>query len=250
MNLELCKKVSARSLVVAPLVYSDNPVGVIKILSKHPNVFHELHVKILELMAGFIVSGLKHQLLFQEKVNAIKKLKRAQERLSHMAKHDFLTKLPNRKFFVSLLSRSMEKAKRNKQLIAVMYLDLDHFKWINDNLEHNMGDKLLVKFATFLKKNVRKYDLVVRLGGNVFVILFDDLSEEVEAVKIAEKIITNLNLDPFFNRNELKVFTSIGISFYRGEPLNPDKLVKQADEALYLAKSKGKNGYIIFKNKQ
>ncbi|RUR07309.1 sensor domain-containing diguanylate cyclase [Legionella sp. km772] len=246
VNLEACRKVAARSLVVAPLVYSDKAAGVIKIVSKYPDAFNELHVKILELMAGFIASGLKTQLLFEEKANTIKKLKSTQARLDRMTKHDFLTKLPNRKFFDTVLLHAMDKVKRSTGLIALMFLDIDHFKWINDNLGHPVGDKLLVKFASFLKKNVRKYDFVVRLGGDEFVILFDDLSAKEDAISIAEKIINKLSRTVLLENHPHAISTSIGIALYRGESLSPASLVKQADDALYQVKLAGRKGFKVY----
>lgn len=250
VNLDACRKIAARSLIVAPLVSSGKAVGVLKILSKYPDAFNDLHIKVLQLMAGFIASGLQHQILFQEKEQIIKKLKVTRKRLSDMTKHDFLTKLPNRKFFDTALTHAMDRVKRKKELIALMFLDIDGFKWINDNLGHSIGDAVLVKFAAFLKKNVRKYDCVVRLGGDEFVILFDDLHQKTEAITIAEKIILNLNETTFFKTQKLKISTSIGISFYRGNDLSPAELVKQADDALYLAKAAGKNTLRIYSEPQ
>ena len=247
VNLEACRKVSARSMVVAPLVFSGKPVGVIKILSKYPNAFNEFHVKILEIMAGFIASGLKHQLLFQEKEKAIKKLKVTQKHLSDMTKHDYLTKLPNRKFFNTTLNYAMKKLKRKKGLIALMFLDIDHFKWVNDNLGHDKGDELLVKFAGILEKNVREYDLVVRLGGDEFVILLDDLHKRDDATNVAKKIINGIHDCPFFKKGDVQITTSIGISFYAGEKTSAKELIKQADEALYVVKLEGRDNYKIFK---
>lgn len=246
VNLEACRKISARSLVVAPLIYSEKPVGVIKILSKYPDTFNELHIKILELMASLIASGLNNQILFAEKEKIIKKLKEARKHLSYITKHDFLTKLPNRKFFEVVLLHAMNKIKRKKGLIALMFLDIDHFKWVNDNLGHAAGDKLLIKFSDFLRKNIRQYDFIVRLGGDEFVILLDDLNEKAEAIKIAQKLIDNLNKTPLLQTTTPQISTSIGIAFYNGETLTPHAYIKKADEALYAAKSAGKNGFKVF----
>ncbi len=245
VNLEACRKVLARSMVVAPLIYSGKTVGVIKILSRHPEAFNQLHIKILETMASLIAAGLNNQIIFEEKEKVIKKLKEARQRLSYMAKHDFLTKLPNRKFFEEVLHHAMDKSQRKKSLIALMFLDIDHFKWVNDNLGHPIGDKLLVKFADFLKNNVRKYDFIVRLGGDEFVILLDDLHEKEEAIKIAEKLIDNLRQTPLLTVETPKISTSIGIAFYNGEALSSTEYIKKADEALYEVKAAGRNGFKV-----
>ncbi len=247
VNIEACRTVLARSLVVAPLICAGKPVGVIKILSKFPNAFNELHVRILELMAGFIASGLRTQILFEEKEQNIKKLKKIQEHLSYMTKHDFLTKLPNRKFFDTVLKHAVEKIKRKGGLLALMFLDIDHFKSINDTFGHAAGDKILVRFASFLKKNVRKYDFVVRLGGDEFIILLDDLQQETEGINVAKKILKKLNQYSSFKQYSPPISTSIGISFYRGETISSAQLIKQADEALYQVKTEHRNNFKIFK---
>ena len=245
VNLEACRKVLARSLVVAPLFHAGKSVGVIKILSRYPNAFDKLHIKILEIMASLIASGLNNQIIFEEKEKTITKLKEAQKRLSYLSKHDFLTKLPNRQFFETVLHHAMDKVQRKKGLIALMILDIDHFKWVNDNLGHPVGDQLLVKFAEFLKQNVRKYDFIVRLGGDEFVILLDDLQEKEEAIKIAEKIIYNLNQTLLLALAMPKISTSIGIAFYKGEGLSSTEYIKKADDALYEVKTAGRNGFRV-----
>lgn len=254
VNKEACKKVNARSLVVAPLIYSEELIGVLKIVSNKPKAFNEIHVQTLQIMAGFIASSLKQQLLFQareqllkENATIIKKLKKTQGRLSYLAHHDPLTGLPNRSLLNDTLKNAMAKIKRNHLLLALMYLDIDHFKYINDTYGHDMGDELLIAFSRRLKKCVRAYDLIVRLGGDEFILLIDDLQSKQDAIKIAKKIIKIAGEAYVFNKNtEIHVTNSVGISFYEGEVLHPHQLIKQADDALYAAKHSGKSTYKIF----
>lgn len=245
VDLTACRAIAVRSLIVAPLV-SHKPLGALKILANKPNVFNQRHIKLLELMAGFMVAGLKHHILFHEKEDAVLKLRKAYEHLSYIAKHDFLTKLPTKKIFDTVLYHTMEKVKRKKGLIALMYLDIAHFKWINERYGHSSGDKILVRFAAYLKKSVRKYDFVVRIAGDEFIILFDDLREHEDALRIADKIINNSERNLVLSDHQIKISINIGISFYHGESLNPTELIKQAHETLQRMKQKDQSGFAVF----
>lgn len=159
VNKEACRKVQARSLVVAPLIHEGNAVGVLKILSKEANGFTEGDVQTLQLMAGFIGSGLAHQIfyeasqkLLQERNLYITELHKTQGKLKYLAEHDFLTTLPNRGLFTEALANTLQENHQQKQLHAIFSFDVDHFKSVNDTLGHAAGDALLKAFAQRVKK--------------------------------------------------------------------------------------------------
>ncbi|MBB6446897.1 EAL domain-containing protein [Bacillus benzoevorans] len=165
--------------------------------------------------------------------------------IEHMAFHDGLTDLPNRRLFHDKLLSHINHAKNMHQPLAMLYLDLDRFKYVNDSLGHIVGDRLLQKAAQRLAGSVRKDDFVARVGGDEFNIMLPDTDRE-QALEVAENII-NAFKEPFLiNNYELYITTSIGLSIfpYDGEDLFT--IVKNADTALYRAKEQGKNKYTIY----
>lgn len=172
--------------------------------------------------------------------------KTVEEQLTNLALYDHLTKLPNRLLFEKTISQSLARARRNNKLMALMFLDLDHFKDINDRLGHDIGDLLLKGVSDRLVNCVRETDTVARLGGDEFAIILDELSVTEDAAAIAEKIINSL-VPPFYlNGNEVNATTSIGIAVY---PMSGDTiqiLTKNADIAMYQAKQSGRNNYCYF----
>ncbi len=172
--------------------------------------------------------------------------KRAQEQLYHMAHHDLLTGLPNRLFFADRLRQAQALAKRQQQQCAVLFLDLDRFKIINDTLGHTVGDQLLQEVAKRLRHCVREVDTVARLGGDEFAIVLVNLHNEVEAGQIAAKILANLAKPVTIDTHELFITTSIGISLYPLHGDEADLLIKRADVAMYQAKSLGRNNFQLY----
>ncbi|STX50050.1 sensory box/GGDEF family protein [Legionella busanensis] len=255
VNSEACKRFGIRSLVVAPLIYESKSIGVLKILSDKPQAFSIKDRHILQLMAGFIASGLAHQILceanehiLKERTKALKQLHEAQEKSSYLAHHDYLTQLLNRKSFDEILQRSMAHVKRHGCLLGLMYLDIDYFKSINDTYGHVIGDKLLKAFSARIKRSIRESDTFARLGGDEFIILLEELTAEQDAIVIANKLIKKVS-DPFkFNDLTLVLTTSIGIAFYRGEEDSATKLLADADYALYQVKQAGRNNVKIYKS--
>ncbi|MEG4290873.1 CHASE2 domain-containing protein [Microcoleus sp. C2C3] len=175
-----------------------------------------------------------------------KALEQKNAELSHQADHDALTGLPNRKRFYECLHQSLEKASRNQELVALLFLDLDGFKLINDTLGHNVGDLLLKTVARRLKKCLRGSDTISRLGGDEFTVILPAIPGPEEAAKVAEKICDAI-LQPFIlEERTVSVTTSIGISLYPIDAQAPEILVKKADAAMYRAKERGKNQYHFY----
>jgi len=175
-----------------------------------------------------------------------------QEKLDHIAKHDILTDLPNRFLLNELLQSLMSRCERNQSLLAVLYLDLDGFKEINDIFGHAAGDTVLIKTTQRIRETLRLEDLVARIGGDEFVIVFPDLKEENDIGLMIHRLLDYINLPISLDaKNEddmqVQVSASIGVSFYpQSETMGSDALLRQADQAMYKAKTEGKNQYRYF----
>jgi len=169
----------------------------------------------------------------------------ANEELTQMVLRDHLTKLPNRALLEDRLNQAIHKAARHASRFAVMFLDLDGFKAINDSLGHHLGDELLVKVAERLDSIMRGHDTVARLGGDEFVLLIE-LRKIEDAVSVAEKVVKAINRPFTLSNHELRVSTSIGIAIYPDDGQSSRDLVTNADSAMYHTKRSGRNGYKFF----
>lgn len=172
--------------------------------------------------------------------------KRSESRMLHMAQHDALTGLPNRTLFRDRLSQAIAYARRGGHQVAVLFIDLDHFKDINDSLGHQVGDHLLRMTAERLQHCLREGDTIARLGGDEFVVSLPVLADSTAAMTIAGKILEALR-EPFLvDTHELHVGGSIGISLYPIDGEDTDTLMRAADTAMYHAKDRGRDGYQFF----
>lgn len=172
--------------------------------------------------------------------------KKAQEMIHFQAYHDLLTKLPNRELFIDRLHLSMSHADRNNSKLAVMFLDMDGFKFINDSLGHAVGDNLLQQVSNRLKNILRDTDTVSRIGGDEFSILISEMQERDEAGLVAQKLIDAFYQPILLDSHEITISFSIGISIYPDDADSTDQLIKNADMAMYHIKGRGKNGYEYF----
>lgn len=173
-------------------------------------------------------------------------LKKANKQMEHLALFDALTGLANRRLFIERLHNSVLNARRHKKITALMFLDLDQFKRINDTLGHQAGDKLLLTIADRLQASVRPQDTVARLGGDEFTILLNDITEIESISRIAKQILAKLKEPIKLGKHEIIVSTSIGITLSPNDSINSDTLMKNADLALYMAKENGRDGYHFF----
>ncbi len=176
----------------------------------------------------------------------ITELKRSQAELETLAHHDPLTELPNRLYLSVRMDMALERAKRRSTSGALLFLDLDHFKNINDSLGHYAGDELLMQAATRLKECVRQEDTVARIGGDEFTLLLEDVNSTSNAISAAEKIIKAFDKPFELQGRELHITPSIGISMYPRDGESIDLLLRNADAAMYEAKEQGRNAYAVY----
>ena len=172
--------------------------------------------------------------------------KRAEETIVYQAYHDLLTGLPNRALFQDRLAQAMTHVKRNITRLAVMFIDLDKFKFVNDSLGHVAGDKLLQALASRLRSCLREVDTLARMGGDEFVLLLPNINESSDATLIAEKILLALQQKFVIDDHELFASVSIGIALYPDDANTSGNLIKRADIAMYHAKNQGRNNYQLF----
>ncbi len=172
--------------------------------------------------------------------------KNMDERVRHMAHYDLLTDLPNRGLMSERLQQAVIKARRDKTQMAVMFLDLDKFKPVNDNLGHDIGDLLLKQVAQRLLHSMRAADTVARLGGDEFVVLLHAIDNKKDAVVVAEKILHALNEPFIIAEHEISISGSIGIAAYPQHGEDEKLLLINADIAMYHAKKEGRNDYCFF----
>jgi diguanylate cyclase (GGDEF)-like protein/PAS domain S-box-containing protein len=169
--------------------------------------------------------------------------KRAQEQIEFQAYHDALTQLPNRRLFVERLELSLLAAKRARGNVAVLFIDLDRFKTINDTLGHSVADALLLEIAQRLRSCVRQTDTVARYGGDEFTVILPDLYQPEDAAQVAEKILERVVEPVVAGATSIEVSVSIGIAVYPYDGNDIDTLLRNADDAMYRAKQAGRNTY-------
>ena len=186
----------------------------------------------MALLVWFMINGRAHALRLADEMTI---------ELRHMAQHDHLTGLPNRALFSDRVQQTLAHARRHGGYVAMIFIDLDKFKPINDNYGHAIGDLMLQQVAARLREVTRVSDTVGRIGGDEFVVLMGELPDTDIALKLAEKI-RNLIAQPFIlNRHELTISCSIGVAFYPDDGTDEESLIKSADNAMYRAKDSGRN---------
>lgn len=170
----------------------------------------------------------------------------AEKRMHYLAHHDALTDLPNRVLLMDRLRQALLQAERNEELVALLFIDLDNFKSINDSKGHDVGDDLLCSIAKTLSQSVREADTVSRFGGDEFAVLLPNVGSREMVEKLTVKLIKAVNSMRVVKDMKLEIGASIGISIYPFDGETPEALIKHADSAMYLAKQSGKNNYYFF----
>ncbi len=206
-------------------------------------ILHWLTVPLIQKLIKSRDTSIKtHQKLMQAKNNAEK----AEQRIIQMATHDALTGLPNRHLLQDRIEQTLMHDTRHQRQMAVLFIDLDHFKIINDSLGHDIGDLLLKAVAERLLACVRNEDTVARQGGDEFIVVLNSIAESLDAAKVAQKILDSMTQPYHIHKNELHIGGSIGIAVFPDDGANAETLLKNSDVAMYYAKENGRNNYQFF----
>ncbi|PVV18479.1 MAG: diguanylate cyclase [gamma proteobacterium symbiont of Ctena orbiculata] len=176
----------------------------------------------------------------------ISQIKEAQDQINFLAHHDALTQLPNRALFRERFQHALMHARREHNSIALLFLDLDRFKTVNDTLGHPVGDEVLLEVSRRMNRIIRASDTLARLGGDEFVLLLEEQTDAQHAVVVARKLIDLLSKPMIISGHELVVTASVGITLYPDDGEDPDMLIRHADRAMYEAKQQGRNTYRFF----
>ena len=179
-------------------------------------------------------------------IDEIKERRRIEHNMKHLAHHDVLTNLPNRLLLDARLNHAIERAKRENLHVAVMFIDLDHFKTVNDSLGHEVGDKLLVSVSKRLTNCVREDDTVARLGGDEFVIIIEQVHDIGNLDSLLKKILDVTSETISINEHDFSISASIGISIYPDDGKTPEQLMRNADSAMYHVKDNGRHKYHFY----
>ncbi|MDB5639669.1 MAG: hypothetical protein JWP51_4577, partial [Bradyrhizobium sp.] len=229
----------AKSGAAFPLLIHGQAVGVMVFISAEKDTFTPEFVELLQRLADNVSFALENFDRADEKT-------KADERIEYLASHDSLTNLPNRETFNELLRYAIEAAGRYQRQFAVLFIDLDRFKIINDSLGHDAGDLLLLEIASRLRNTLRSSDVVARLGGDEFVVILEETAERHDVESIARNLLLVLSQPLQLTGHECHTTASIGIAMYPSDGTDVQALTKNADIAMYLAKEDGKNGFRFF----
>jgi diguanylate cyclase (GGDEF)-like protein/PAS domain S-box-containing protein len=217
------------SAVIFPIIYENEVLGVIDFFSR---VHKRLDSKLL-----LWFESIGHQF------GLFLKRKHMENQMLFLAEHDVLTGLSNRNLLEQYLNSAIENAKDSNKKLAVLFLDLDHFKYVNDSMGHQIGDLLLIEIAQRLHQCLRPEDKISRLGGDEFIIILPDVENRENVIDIINRMRSKLASQIILKGQEFVITTSIGISFYPADGNTVEKLIKVADIAMYAAKEKGRNNY-------
>lgn len=228
-----------KSAAAFPLFVRRQVVGIMLYVAPEKDAFTPEFTELLQRLADNMSFAL-------ESFDRADEKKRADERIEYLASHDSLTNLPNRETFNELLRHAIEMADRHQRQIAVLFIDLDRFKVINDSLGHDAGDILLVEVADRLRSRLRASDVVARLGGDEFVVILEETAARDDVEQVAGELLSALSQPLQLRGHECHTSASIGIAMYPDDGSDVQTLTKNADMAMYLAKEDGKNGFRFF----
>ena len=222
-----------------PLLVQGEVVGVMSFMALEKDTFTPEFADLLQRLVDNVSFALENFDRVDEKA-------RADERIEYLASHDSLTHLPNREMFNGMLRRAIDAAARYRRRFALLFIDLDRFKVINDSLGHDAGDMLLVEIGGRLRRALRSSDVVARLGGDEFVVILEEVAERPEVERIAGDLLSILSQPLQLSGYECHTTASIGIAMYPTDGTDVQTLTKNADMAMYLAKEDGKNAFRFF----
>ncbi len=247
---------NTKSAIFVPLRIGTNIMGIITVQSNSLNAYTQQDLEIIQAVGAYSAIALENSKVHEEinKLNKIissekKILEKAYDKIDRLANHDILTGLPNRRLFIELLKQELRQTDRKKTKIAVLFIDLDDFKPVNDNLGHDAGDKVLQMVSQRFISTLRESDAIARIGGDEFAALICNVKNKNDIQKIAEKIIDKFK-NPFkVDNSKFQIGISMGISIYPDDDDTMDELLKKADMAMYQVKSENKNAFIFYNDK-
>jgi diguanylate cyclase (GGDEF)-like protein len=253
--LHLVRKLPRYPILVAVTQDPDEVFG--KLAGQHRSYWIRSIIysaAVLAVTAGLLVSLRQQRRLQhaaaqseQETLKLIDLLEQEKARALALASHDYLTGIPNRRMFHELASSELKRARRSKNMYALLFFDLDRFKLVNDTLGHAVGDLLLKAVAKRLRDNLREYDLVARLGGDEFVVLLSEIKVEASVAQLAAKLVRELSkVYPDLNGHDVETSPSIGIALYQRDGQTIEELLTLADHAMYNAKAKGRGRFSFY----
>jgi diguanylate cyclase (GGDEF)-like protein len=237
---DLVENLGLQSYLAVPLLSASGPLGLV--ICSHSSEPRRWSNEERQLVSQIALEG---SLVVENAVLRAAEQERL-GRLTHQAFHDSLTKLPNRALFTDRLQHALDRMSRRQESIAVLFLDLDAFKPINDSFGHEAGDRLLVAVSRRLQSCLRPEDTIARLGGDEFTVLLEDITDVRYAIRVAERIADSLKTPITLDGHEASVTASIGIAVSTGRESTPDELLRNSDRAMYEAKDSGKARYVVY----
>ena len=231
------------SMLDLAIIHDDQLVGVI-CHEKTGNIKNWEHDE--EEFAGTMVNAISLSLEIKKRHCAQEELRTQKELFQYHANHDPLTNLPNRFLFNDRLKQTIRQAERNKSKVAVLFIDLDHFKGINDSMGHEVGDELLIQVATRLKTKIRQTDTLARLGGDEFSLVLGDVDDSDSLTTVTKGLLNIMDSPIVVTDKSFYISLSIGIAIYPEDGTSPEELLKNADAAMYQAKDDGRNNFRFY----
>jgi diguanylate cyclase (GGDEF)-like protein len=231
---QFVQKIGSGSVAAFPLIKDGHSIGVLSLHSRELNTFTPQLIDLLQRIADNVSFSLENF----DRADAKAK---ADEQINYLATHDGLTGLPNRRMFSQLLNTFIETSRRYDRQFALLFIDLDRFKIINDTLGHANGDALLVEIAGRFRESVRASDVVARIGGDEFVIILPDTVEKEQVAEVARKLLSAATKPVLLSGQERCVSASIGVAMFPADGNDEQTLTKNADSAMYQVKDGGKN---------
>jgi len=234
------------SITSLPLKIGQKILGVMNVALKRAHDFSEQEIQVLEFLADQAAIAIQNAKLYEQAQQEIADRKKAEKAIKHLANHDALTGLPNRRLFNERIQLEIARSERSKQKFCVMLFDLDQLKGVNDSYGHDVGDLLLQAVSQRLLALLRKSDTVARMGGDEFLLILPEMNHTEDAIQTAERILVALNTPFLLEGYQVNISTSIGIAFYPDDGQEMNQLLKKADISMYHAKQKGGNVYHLY----
>lgn len=234
------------AIISLPLKIGQKVLGVMNVALHHPHQFTEGEIRVLEFLGDQAAIAIQNAKLYEQAQQEIADRKKAEKAIQHLANHDALTGLPNRRLFNERITLEIARSQRNKLRFSVMLFDLDQLKTVNDLHGHNVGDLLLQAVAQRMLGLLRKSDTIARMGGDEFLLILPEMNQPDDAILTAERILSALSKPFHLEAHQINITTSIGISFFPDDGEDVDLLIKKADLSMYKAKERGGNTYHLY----